>query len=93
MVIDPRIPKEWKQYSVKRLFRGSVYIINVYNENHVSSGIKRIEVDGVTIKGNLIKPSSGKGIFNVNVYMGQIDEKNIDSYSSTNTLRLSPNEK
>ncbi|MHB8338497.1 MAG: GH36-type glycosyl hydrolase domain-containing protein [Ignavibacteriaceae bacterium] len=93
LVIDPRIPKEWKQYLVKRLFRGSVYIINVYNENHVSSGIKRIEVDGVTIKGNLIKPSSGKGIFNVNVYLGQADEQNIDSYSSTNTLRLSPNEK
>ena len=28
LIIDPCIPEEWKEFSVKRLFRGTIYNIN-----------------------------------------------------------------
>jgi len=93
LIIDPNIPKEWEHYSVKRVFHGSTYLINIYNSNHVSSGINRIEIEGVAIKRNVIKTSPGKGIFHVNVYLGQADEQSADSYISEDTIRLSSNEK
>ena len=46
LVIDPCIPKEWKEYSVKRKFRGSTYHITVRNPHHVSFGIEEITIDG-----------------------------------------------
>jgi cellobiose phosphorylase len=91
--IDPNIPKEWEHYSVKRNFRGSTYNINVRNTDHVSSGIKRIEVNGITIIGNIIKSSSRKGNFDVTVYLGQSDEQKIKSYLQEDSLRISSNEK
>jgi cellobiose phosphorylase len=46
LIIDPCIPKEWKQYSVKRIFRGAVYNIIVRNPKHVSHGISTVTIDG-----------------------------------------------
>ena len=56
LLIDPCIPKDWKEYKVKRTFRGTVYNIVVKNESGVSFGVKEIIVDGVKQKENLIKP-------------------------------------
>lgn len=69
LVIDPCIPKQWKEYSIKRKFRGTLYNIIVMNEHHVSSGIKKIEVDGQIHKSNVLKPT-GKKAASVKVYMG-----------------------
>lgn len=70
LLIDPCIPDNWKKYSVKRLFRGKEYIINVYNPNHVSHGVKSIEVNGKAIEGNLIYGDDGKQKYDVKVYLG-----------------------
>ncbi len=56
LVIDPCVPKEWKEYKVKRTFRGTVYNVIVKNESGVSFGVKEIIVDGVKQRENLIKP-------------------------------------
>jgi cellobiose phosphorylase len=60
LVIDPCIPKEWDGFSVRRLFRGTVYNINVVNNQHVSSGVAKVIVDGVEQKENILRPSDKK---------------------------------
>lgn len=69
VIIDPLIPKEWNGYKVKRKFRGTVYNIEVTNNNHVSNGVNKIEVDGKEIKGNVVPPQN-KETCDVKVFMG-----------------------
>lgn len=70
LIVDPCIPEDWKEYSVKRLFRGTVYNIKVLNPDNVSSGVKSVVVDGVEQQGSVIIPS-GKEISNVTVILGK----------------------
>lgn len=46
LLIDPCIPSSWKGFSVKRIFRGAVYNIEVKNPDHVQCGLKELWVDG-----------------------------------------------
>ncbi len=55
LVIDPCIPKKWKGFRIKRIFRESVYNIEVINPKHVEKGVKEIIIDGVKVKGNVLK--------------------------------------
>ncbi len=68
LLIDPCIPKEWDGFSIKRYFRGTMFNINVINNNHETKGAARIEVDGNKINGNLLKKMKS-GPVNVKVYL------------------------
>ncbi len=70
LVIDPCIPPTWKEYSVKRKFRGKTYEINVKNPDGVDKGIKSIKVDGSKIDGNVIPLDSEADVVKVDVVMG-----------------------
>jgi cellobiose phosphorylase len=70
LIVDPCIPEEWNEYSVKRLFRGTTYNIKVINKDHVSSGVKTLIIDGKEEQGNLIKPLSKKSV-EVTVLLGK----------------------
>jgi cellobiose phosphorylase len=54
LLIDPCIPKNWKEYKVIRIYRGVRYHITVKNPDGISKGVKRLLVNGKLIKGNLI---------------------------------------
>ncbi len=54
MIIKPCIPEWWEFCSMKRVFRGDTYHINIINKNKAQSEIKLITVDGKEIKGNKI---------------------------------------
>jgi len=54
LLIDPCIPKSWKEYRVIRLFRGVKYDITVKNPDGVGKGVKRLLINGKLIKGNLV---------------------------------------
>jgi len=69
LLIDPGIPEEWNRFSVKRFFRGTEYFIEVKNDNHVSSGISKIILDGKESDSNIIK-SCGKPKSAVEVFLG-----------------------
>ncbi|KUG26679.1 cyclic beta-1,2-glucan synthase [hydrocarbon metagenome] len=69
LVVDPLIPKGWSRYRIKRKFRGTVYNIEVINDNHVSFGVMKIEIDGKEINGNVIQPQTKKEC-TVKVYLG-----------------------
>ena len=68
--IDPKISKDWKEFTAKRNFRGATYEILVKNPNSVECGVKTITVDGSEISGNLIKPHSDGKVHKVEVVLG-----------------------
>ena len=57
--INPCIPSTWKEYTVKRKFRGAIYNITIQNPHHVCKGIKTLEVDGKRIEGNIVRHQPG----------------------------------
>jgi cellobiose phosphorylase len=61
LLIDPCIPKAWKGFQVKRLFRGATYYITVRNPDGVSKGIKSVTMDDKRLPTNLIPADKTKG--------------------------------
>jgi cellobiose phosphorylase len=54
--LDPCIPRKWPGFRVTRSFRGAEYLIEVTNPNHVSKGVRRVEVNGKAIDGVVVPP-------------------------------------
>ena len=54
LIVDPVIPKKWDGFKMKRLFRGTTYLIEVKNPDKVNEGVKEMIVDGKRQKENLI---------------------------------------
>lgn len=53
--IDPCIPSEWKEFIVRRLFRGKVLDIIVLNPSGVQKGVQALKVNGREIHTNLVR--------------------------------------
>ena len=70
LVIDPCIPKAWKSFKVRRIFRGATYDISVRNPKKVNKGVKSLVVDGVKVEGNVVPVFKDKGEHKVEVVMG-----------------------
>ena len=70
LIVDPCIPKIWKGFKVRRVFRKSVYDIDVRNPKNVNKGIKSLKVDGVRVEGNTIPAFNDKKIHKVEAVMG-----------------------
>ena len=66
--IDPCICSSWKEYTVRRRFRGSVYEITVKNPDGVCKGVREITMDGQPVAGNVIPCTPGE--HNVTVTLG-----------------------
>jgi cellobiose phosphorylase len=69
--LDPCIPPEWEGFTVERSFRGCKLHITVHNPQHVSWGVVRFEVDGVSVEGNLVVLDGPPGEHKVQVWMGK----------------------
>jgi cellobiose phosphorylase len=54
LIIDPCIPKDWKEFKVIRRFRNSIYHILITNPKSVNRGVEKMLLDGKEIKGNKI---------------------------------------
>ncbi|PKQ64880.1 glycosyl transferase [Labilibaculum filiforme] len=67
--IDPCIPKEWKEYTITREFRGVSYEIKILNPEGKNKGVKSMEMDGKPMNGNLI-PVLKSGAHKVTVIIG-----------------------
>ena len=57
--IDPCICSDWKEYTVRRKFRGASYDIKVMNPSGVCKGVASMTVDGVPVDGNMIPFAPG----------------------------------
>ena len=66
--IDPCIPKEWKEYSVTRKFRGATYFIHITNLHEKCKGVKSIKINGDRINGNMI-PVQKPGEYKIEIVL------------------------
>lgn len=48
--IDPCVPSDWKEFKLKRKFRGVTYNIEIQNPDGVCKGVKKIIIDGKEAK-------------------------------------------
>ena len=60
LIIDPCIPSSFREYTVKRVFRGKWFDIRVLNPQGVCSGVTHMTVNGAVIEGNLVPFSEMK---------------------------------
>ncbi|HEX2905800.1 MAG TPA: hypothetical protein VHO69_02995, partial [Phototrophicaceae bacterium] len=67
--LDPCIPAAWEQFTMRRKYRGALYVITVTNPNHVNQGVKSVVVDGKPITGNIV-PVFADGTHTVAVTLG-----------------------
>ena len=68
--IDPCIPKSWDSFRVIRKFRDAIYHITAKNPSHISSGVKKITVDGKELDGNEIPLYTDNKKHDVEVILG-----------------------
>lgn len=54
LLVDPCIPHSWPGFTATRLFRGKTVNIEVKNPKGLCRGVKRLEIDGTVVEGNLV---------------------------------------
>ncbi|TMX34526.1 GH36-type glycosyl hydrolase domain-containing protein [Vibrio parahaemolyticus] len=69
LIVDPCIPSDWKEFRVKRQFRGATYHIHVINPGKVSKGVAELRVNGEVLAGNKV-PVFTEGEHQVEVRLG-----------------------
>ncbi|ELL0572531.1 GH36-type glycosyl hydrolase domain-containing protein [Vibrio fluvialis] len=69
LIVDPCIPVDWKEFRVKRQFRGATYHIHVTNPDKVSKGVAELRVNGEALAGNKV-PVFTEGEHQVEVRLG-----------------------
>ena len=70
LVIDPCIPKQWKEYSVKRKFRNKEFNITIKNPKGISKGVKSILLNGEELESNFIPLKKTNQVNEIQVTMG-----------------------
>ncbi|MDZ7797102.1 MAG: hypothetical protein U5N56_08675 [Candidatus Marinimicrobia bacterium] len=73
--IDPRIPKEWDGFHIKRRFRGKCVDIRVHNPRHLHSGVQKMMVNGTTTDGNFLNTAKIESEL-INIEITLQEEKN-----------------
>jgi len=58
--LDPCVATSWKGFRATRRFRGATYDIEVRNPRGVSTGVKRVLIDGA--EAGTAKDPSGRGV-------------------------------
>ncbi|MBP3754645.1 MAG: glycosyl transferase [Lachnospiraceae bacterium] len=67
--VDPCVPADFGDFSVKRVYRGVEYDISV-KQNGAQKGVKELIVDGVKVDGTVIPYDASKKTVKVEVVMG-----------------------
>ncbi len=75
LLVDPCIPAHWREYTVKRRFRGATYLITVKNPEGLPTGIKELWLDGQKLDGNLIPPLEDGELHRVVAVMGMVPQE------------------
>jgi len=70
LLIDPCLPKIWKECFIRRPYRGAIYEVTIKNPDGVEAGIDKITLDGEEIQTNLIKPHGDGKVHKIEVIMG-----------------------
>jgi cellobiose phosphorylase len=70
LLVDPKIPREWPRFTLRRTFRGATYAIEVANPKRVNFGVKSMEVDGKPVEGNVLPAYADVKTHEVRVVLG-----------------------
>ncbi|MFX1282997.1 MAG: GH36-type glycosyl hydrolase domain-containing protein [Promethearchaeota archaeon] len=68
--VDPCIPNEWTNFRVIRRFRDATYDIKVENPNHVSKGVKKVNIGKKTLESNQLSILEVGKKHTINIEMG-----------------------
>jgi cellobiose phosphorylase len=60
LTVDPCIPADWEGFRAMRKFRGAEYRIEVRNPKHVSSGVKKITLNGAIVDRLPVQPAGSR---------------------------------
>jgi len=72
LLIDPCIPADWKYFEVTRKLRGTLFEIQVSNQDGICKGVKKIIVNGLEISARYVPYRPGETL-RVEVIMGTIE--------------------
>ena len=67
--IEPCIPKDWKEYSIKYRYKNSIYNIKVKNENGKNTGIEKFYLNRKEIEEKQIELNENGGIYEIEIIM------------------------
>ena len=67
--MEPCIPKDWQEYSIKYRFGRSMYNIKVKNPNGKSTGISKFLVNGKEQEEKQIKLVDDGNVYDIEIYM------------------------
>ncbi|SHK33607.1 GH36-type glycosyl hydrolase domain-containing protein [Tepidibacter formicigenes] len=70
LIINPCIPKDWNEYSIKYRYKDTKYNITIKNPDRVNKNVKNINLDGKKLKDNSIPLVDDKLDHNVEVILG-----------------------
>jgi N,N'-diacetylchitobiose phosphorylase len=68
--IDPCMPNNWKEVTIKRKYRDKNLTIHIKNDNGVEKGVQQISINGESLEGNLIPMNKIKDDNDIVVIMG-----------------------
>lgn len=63
--LNPCIPSNWPEYSIRYKFGESIYNIKISNPNHKNTGISSMKLNGEDVETKEIKLVKTGGIYNV----------------------------
>ena len=69
IIINPCVPKEWKEFEIKYKYQTSNYIIKIKNKNSKNTGVEKVFIDGVDIENKKIPLENNGKIYNIEIYM------------------------
>ena len=67
--IEPCIPKDWKEYTIKYRYKNSIYNIKVKNENGKNTGVEKFYLNGREVVEKQIILNCDGGIYEIEVEM------------------------
>lgn len=67
LYINPCIPSDWKEYSIRYQYGNSIYNIRVINPNGKMQGISNFRIDGVENSEKKITLNKLGGVYNIEV--------------------------
>lgn len=71
LIMDPCIPREWKEYTIKYNYLSTTYNIKVNNPKGINKGVSKTSIDGEMSVGNLIKLVDDGKLHDVEIFMDE----------------------
>ena len=69
VILEPCIPKEWKEYKIDYRYGNDLYHITVYNKAHKNGGITHYTINGEEKEGNQIELTKDGKVYEIEAYI------------------------